>query len=165
MVNVTVENGWERLPSGLDVEFRHGIPIKVSDNGKRLTIPESVLVDEIIALGKLQVQLGEWKSGDNADEHEARVFVSGDGFSEVLRRLALASAAVFIDRFQKPVDASSVDWDRLEYHADFREALDHCGLASDEIGKDAYRDDYIEIMHRETRRLAQLTEPPLVEPE
>jgi hypothetical protein len=165
MVNVTVENGWERLPSGLDVEFRHGIPIKVSDNGKVLTIPESVLVDEIIALGKLQVQLGEWKPGENADEHEARVFVSGKDFTEVLRRLALASAAVFIDRFQKPVDASSVDWDRLEYHADLREALDHCGLASDEIDKDAYRDDYIEIMHRETRRLAQLTEPPLVEPE
>ena len=165
MVNVTIENGWERLPSGFDVEFRHGIPIKVSDNGKGLTIPESVLVDEITALGKLQVQLGEWKSGENADEHEARVFVSDKNFTEVLRRLALASAAVFIDRFQKPVDAGDVDWDRLEYHADFREALDHCGLASDESDKDAYRDDYIEIMHRETRRLAQLTEPPLVEPE
>ena len=165
MVDVTIENAWERLPSGFDVEFRHGIPIKVSDNGKGLTIPESVLVDEITALGKLQVQLGGWKSGENADEHEARVVVSDKNFAEVLRRLALASAAVFIDRFQKPVDAGSVDWDRLEYHADFREALDHCGLAPDENDKDAYRDDYIEIMHRETRRLAQLTEPPLVEPE
>ena len=165
MVNVTVQNGWERLPSGFDVEFRHGIPIQVSDNGKGVTIPESALVEEITALGKLQVQLGEWKPGERADEHEARVFVSGKDFAEVLRRLALASAALFIDRFHKPVDTGAVDWDRLEYLADFREALDHCGLASDDIDKDAYRDDYLETMHRETQRLAQLTDTPLVEPE
>jgi hypothetical protein len=79
--------------------------------------------------------------------------------------LALASAALFIDRFHKPVDASAVDWDRLEYLTDFREALDHCGLASDDIDKDAYRDDYLETMHRETQRLAQSTDTPLVEPE
>ena len=165
MVNVTVQNGWERLPSGFDVEFRHGIPIQISDNGKGVTIPESALVEEITALGKLQVQLGEWKPGERADEHEARVFVSGKDFAEVLRRLALASAALFIDRFHKPVDASAVDWDRLEYLTDFREALDHCGLASDDIDKDAYRDDYLETMHRETQRLAQSTDTPLVEPE
>jgi len=165
MVNVTVQNGWERLPSGFDVEFRRGIPIQISDNGKGVTIPESALVEEITALGKLQVQLGEWKPGERADEHEARVFVSGKDFAEVLRRLALASAALFIDRFHKPVDASAVDWDRLEYLTDFREALDHCGLASDDIDKDAYRDDYLETMHRETQRLAQSTDTPLVEPE
>ena len=165
MVNVTVQNGWERLPSGFDVEFRHSIPIKVSDNGKGLTIPESVLVEEITALGKLHVQLGEWKSDEQADEHEARVFVSGKDFAEVLRRLALASAALFIDRFHKPVDADDVDWDRLEYLKDFRAALGHCGLASDDLDKDAYLDDYIETMHRETQRLAQSTDTPLVEPE
>jgi hypothetical protein len=165
MVSVTVENGWERLPSGFDVEFRHSIPIQVSDNGKGLTIPESVLVEEITALGKLHVQLGEWQPGERADEHEARVFVSGKEFAEVLRRLARASAALFIDRFHKPVDAGAVDWDRLEYLSDFREALDHCGLASDDIDMDAYRDDYVETMHRETRRLAQSAESPLVEPE
>jgi hypothetical protein len=165
MVSVTVENGWERLPSGFDVEFRHSIPIQVSDNGKGLTIPEPVLVEEITALGKLHVQLGEWQPGERADEHEARVFVSGKEFAEVLRRLARASAALFIDRFHKPVDAGAVDWDRLEYLSDFREALDHCGLASDDIDMDAYRDDYVETMHRETRRLAQSSESPLVEPE
>ena len=165
MVNMTVQNDWERLPSGFDVEFRHGIPIQVSDNGKGLTIPESVLVEEITALAKLHVQLGEWKSDEQADEHEARVIVSGKDFTEVLRRLALSSAAMFIDRFHKPVDAGDVDWDRLEYLKDFRAALDHCGLASDDIDKDAYRDDYLETMHRETQRLAQSTDTPLVEPE
>jgi len=165
MVNVTVQNGWERLPSGFDVEFRHSIPVKVSDNGKGLTLPESVLVEEITALGKLHVRLDEWKSVEHTDEHEARVFVSSKDFAEVLRRLALSSAAMFIDRFHKPVDAGSVDWDRLEYLNDFRAALDHCGLDGDDIDKDAYRDDYVETMHRETRRLAQSTDSPLVEPE
>jgi len=165
MVNVTVQNGWERLPCGFDVEFRHSIPIKVSDNGKGMTIPESVLAKEITALGKLHVQLGEWKSDEQAEEHEARVIVSGKDFTEVLRRLALSSAAMFIDRFHKPVDAGDVDWDRLEYLKDFRAALDHCGLASDDLDKDAYLDDYIETMHRETQRLAQSTDTPLVEPE
>ena len=165
MVNVMLQNGWERLPSGFDVEFRHSIPIKVSDNGKGLTIPESVLAEEITALGKLHVQLGEWKSDEQAEGHEARVIVSGKDFTEVLRRLALSSAAMFIDRFHKPVDAGDVDWDRLEYLRDFRAALDHCGLASDDLDKDAYLDDYIETMHRETQRLAQSTDTPLVEPE
>jgi hypothetical protein len=72
---------------------------------------------------------------------------------------------MFIDRFHKPVDAGSVDWDRLEYLNDFRAALDHCGLDGDDIDNDAYRDDYVETMHRETRRLAQSTDSPLVEPE
>ena len=165
MLNVTVQNGWERLPIGFDVEFTHSIPVKVSDNGKGLTIPESVLVEEIAALGKLRVRLGEWKSDEHTDEREARVFVSGKDFAEVLRRLALSSAAMFIDRFHKPVDAGDVDWDRLEYLKDFRAALDHCGLAWGDIDKDAYLDDYVETMHRETQRLVQSKDSPLVEPE
>jgi hypothetical protein len=165
MVNVTQQNGWERLPSGFDVEFRHGIPVQVSDNGKGLTIPGSILVEEITALGKLHVTLGEWTPGEQGSEQGARVFVSGKDFAEVLRRLALSSAAMFIDRFHKPVDASDVDWDRLEYLRDFRAALDHCGLAWDDIDKDAWRDDYLDTMHRETQRLAQSRDAPRVEPE
>jgi len=93
------------------------------------------------------------------------VFVSGKDFAEVLRRLALSSAAMFIDRFHKPVDAGDVDWDRLEYLKDFREALDHCGLAWGDIDKDAHLDGYLETMHIETQRLAQSTDSPMVEPE
>lgn len=165
MANVTVQSGWERLPNGFDVEFKHSIPIRVSDNGKGLTVPESVLVEEIAALCKLRVQLGEWESGERTDERAARVIVSGKDFAEVLGRLALSSAAMFIDRFHKPVDAGDVDWDRLEYLKDFREALDHCGLAWGDIDKDAFLDDYLETMHRETQRLAQSTDSPMVEPE
>jgi hypothetical protein len=165
MTNAMVQNGWGRLPSGFDVKFRHSIPILVSDNGKGLTLPEAALIEEIVDLAGLQVRLGEWQPGERADEREARVIVAGSDFTAVLRRLALASAALFIDRFHKPIDAAAVDWDRLEYLTDFRKALDHCGLAADDVDMDACRDDYVETMHRETRRLAQSAEPPLIEPE
>jgi hypothetical protein len=65
---LTLVNGRERLPGGFDVELRHGTPMKIPDNGKGLTIPESVPVNEITALGKLQVELGQWKSGEAAGE-------------------------------------------------------------------------------------------------
>jgi len=165
MTNATLQNGWERLPSGFDVEFKHNIPILVSDNGKGLTIPESVLVEEITALAKVHVRLGEWMPDEHAEEHKARVFISGKDFAEVLRRLALSSAALFIDRFQKPVAAGDVDWDRLEYLKDFNEALDRCGLAWGDVDKDACFADYVATMHRETQRLAQSSDAPLVEPE
>jgi len=123
-----INNGWARLPSGFDVEFMHGIPVRVSDNGKGTAVDAAVLCAEIAALGGLRVTQGEWRSGEAAGEHEARLVVADDQFAEVLGRLARASAALFFDRFHKPVDTSDVDWDRLEYLRDFGAALEHCGL-------------------------------------
>ena len=165
MVNVRVRNGWESLPNGFDVEFRSSIPVRISDNGRGMTVPEDVLLEEVSALGKLHVCLGAWESGERAGEHEACLTVSGQEFAEVLRRLAVASAALFVDRYHKTVDDSDVDWDRLEYLKDFRTALELCGLAWGDVDMDASFDDYAEVMHRETRRLAQSGESPLVEPE
>ena len=165
MPNVSVRNGWERLPNGFDVEFRHGIPVRISDNGRGMAVPEEVLLEEVNSLGKLHVCLGNWESGERAGEHEACLTVSGREFAEVLRRLAIASAALFVERYHKPVDASDVDWDRLEYLKDFRAALEFCGLAWGDVDMDACFDDYAEVMHRETRRLVQSGELPLVEPE
>ena len=59
MHNVSVRNGWERLPNGFDVEFRHSIPVRISDNGRGMTVPEDVLLEEVSALGKLHVSLGD----------------------------------------------------------------------------------------------------------
>jgi hypothetical protein len=42
--------------------------MQIPDNSKGLTIPEPVPVNEITALGKLQVELGQWKSGEAAGE-------------------------------------------------------------------------------------------------
>ena len=165
MHHVNVRDGWESLPNGFDVEFRRSIPVRISDNGHGMTVPEDVLLEEVSALGKLHVCLGDWESGERAGEHEACLYVSGREFAEVLSRLAVSSAALFVERYHKSVDDSDVDWDRLEYLRDFRTALDFCGLAWGDVDMDVYFDDYAEVMHRETRRLAQSGELPLVEPE
>jgi hypothetical protein len=165
MHNASVRNGWERLPNGFDVEFRSSIPVRISDNGRGLTVPEDVLLEEVSSLGKLHVSLGDWESGERAGEHEACLTVSGREFAEVLRRLAVSSAALFVERYHKPVDDNDVDWDRLEYLKDFRAALEICGLAWGDFEMDACFDGYVEVMHSETRRLAQSGELPLVEPE
>ena len=91
--------------------------------------------------------------------------VSSKQLKEVLERLALSSAELFVDRFHKPVDKNDIDWDRLEFLNDFRKALNYCGLVWGDVDKTAYRDDYVETMHRETRRLAQQQDLPMVEPE
>jgi len=165
MADVTVTNGWQRLSNGFDVEFRHGIPIRLSDNGKEPAIPAATLTDEITVLGGLLVAIGDWLPGEDPNEHEARLTVSSDQLEEVLRRLALSSAAVFFDRFHKPVDEDDVDWDTLEYVTDYRTALEYCGLEGSDADKEAYRDTYLKTMHQETRRLAQSIDTPLTEPE
>ena len=160
-----ISNGWQRLSNGFDVEFRHNIPYRVSDNGQELTIPTPLLLEEITALGKLHVQLGEWQPAEQPDEREARLFVSDRDFAEVLERLACSAAVVFVDRYHKAVDFSDVDWDRMEYLKDFHRALDHCGLEWGDIERDTWRDIYVSAMHRETTRLAASRELPPVEPE
>ena len=165
MYHVNVKTGWERLPNGFDVEFRHSIPVRISDNGRGMTVPEEVLLEEVSALGKLHVCLGDWQSGERAGEHEASLTVSDREFAEVLRRLAVSSAELFVERYHKTVDASDVDWDRLEYLADFSAALEFCGLARGDIDIDVYFDAYVEAMHRETHRLVRSGELPLIEPE
>ena len=165
MNSATVRNGWERLPNGFDVEFRHNIPVRLSDNGKGLTVPESTLIEEITALGNLRVQLGRWQPGEKPGEYEVPVFISDKQLREVLERLALCSASMFYDRFHKPVNKDDPDWDRLEYLKDLAIALDHCKLDMSDIDQNVYIDNYVKTMHEETRRLSQLSETPLVEPE
>jgi hypothetical protein len=165
MTDATMRNGWERLPNGFDVEFRHNIPTRLSDNGKGLTIPESTLIEEITALGGLHIKLADWEPGELPNEHEARLLVSSKQLKEVLQRLALSSAELFVDRFHKPVDKNDIDWDRLEFLNDFRKALNYCGLVWGDVDKSDYLDDYVETMHLETHRLAQRQDTPMVEPE
>jgi hypothetical protein len=165
MHNADVRNGWESLPNGFDVEFRHSIPVRISDNGHGMTVPQEVLLEEVSALGKLHVSLGDWESGERSGEHEASLYVSGQEFSEVLRRLAVSSAALFVERYHKMVDKRDVDWDRLEFFRDFRTALKACGLDRGEVDMQDHFYNYIAAMHEEVERLMLSGESPLVEPE
>jgi len=165
MSRETLRNGWERLPNGFDVEFRNSLPVRISDNGLGMTVPEEVLLEEVKALGKLHVCLGDWVSGERTGEHEASLYASGGEFAEVLRRLAASSAALFVERYHKAVDEHDVDWDRLEYLKDFETALEFCRLSGEAVDSDYSFNDYVENMHSETRRLAQSGELPPVDPE
>jgi len=154
---------WERLPNGYDVELRHAIPVRISDNGHGLTVPAGVLQEQITALSQLRVALGDWVPGELPGEHEARVVVSRDDFAEVLRRLAVASATLFVERYHRAVDDEDVDWDLLEYRSDFGKALEHCGTARGAVNMDDLFAGYTRVLHQETQRLVQSgTSPPVV---
>ncbi len=160
-----IRNGWHRLSNGYDIEFRHGIPVRLSDNGSAAPDSESQLYAEIAALAGLPVVRATWVAGERPGEREAPLFVDDRELTEVLRRLARSSAALFVDRYHKAVDEGDVDWDRLEYLKDFNAALAHCQLAPDAVDQEACFDDYAEAMHLEARRLARERTAPPVEPE
>jgi len=162
MFNLAWKDGWEHLPNGFDVEFRNSIPVRVSDNGRGLTVPQAVLIEEISALSKLHVHLDEWTSGEAEGEYEARVFASDKDLTEVLRRLARASAAVFTDRYHKTFSSGDVDWDRLAYRRDFHESLNYCELSGGDVEAETYFEDYVNTMHMEINRLVKSGEPPPV---
>jgi len=165
MMNATVSHGWEHLPCGCDLELRHGIPVRLSSRDDAPDIPTATLCGEIEAHTGLRVNLAEWLPGEEAEEVQAKIRVSGEQLAEVLKRLALSAATLFYDRYRKPVDRDDVDWDTLEFANDFRRALDYCGLDWNDIDRDACKAGYLETMHAETRRLAAATESPRVEPE
>jgi hypothetical protein len=165
MTKLTASNGWNRLSCGCDLELRHGVPIRLSSKGEAPEIPAATLSGEVTALTGLHVSLEEWLPGEEAGEVQARIRVTGEQLTEVLNRLALSAAALFFDRYHKPVDSDDVDWDTLEFANDFRRALDYCGLDWKEIDRDACKAGYLKTMHTETLRLAAATESPRVEPE
>lgn len=154
-MNWDKKHGWVRLANGFDVHLEHGIPDRLSDNGKPLEGGFGAVIDEIERESGLSVTVGDWVDGEEAGEREAPLQVDDAQIDEVLRRLALASAALFVDRFNKPIDALDVDWDQAEYASDFNVARHCCGLDWSDIDKDAHFAAYAETMHEETRRLTE----------
>ena len=165
MTTLTASNGWKRLPCGCDLELRHGIPVRVSRADDTPEIPADILSAEVAAYTGLQVRLEEWQPGEDSGEFQARTRVSDKQFTEVLNKLALSAAALFFDRYHKPVSRDDVDWDTLEFANDFRRALDYCGLDWGDVDRDKCKAGYLETMHTETRRLAAAAASPPVEPE
>jgi hypothetical protein len=165
MTNQTASDGWKRLPSGCDVELQHGIPVQLSSAAGVPGLPEPALSDEVEAYTGLRVSIGEWLPGEASGEVQARTIVTAEQLTEVLNRLALSAAALFFDRYHKPVDRDDVDWDTLEFANDFRRALDYCGLDWKDVERDTCKAHYLETMHNETRRLADTGESPRVVPE
>jgi len=165
MTDDTTQNGWISLSNGFDVEMQYGIPVRLSNNGLDIPSDDALLVDEVTSLSDLTVVISGWEAADEPGEQEARLCVDTLQFEQVLRRLALASAALFVDRYHTPIDQDSVDWDNAEYAKDFNHAVECCCLDQGEMDRKEYFTFYVEQMHAETKRLIETGESPLVENE
>ena len=164
MLMGTSHNGWNRIATNLDVEVEHGVHVHISNNNTNRVLNPHLISNEIHKLTGLAVSVDDWIN-ITPDEHEWSVCVDKNEFAEVLRRLALSSAAMFVDRFHKPIDSNAVDWDNAEYTYDFNHAIEHCCIPYNTLNKDYYYDDYIKAMHKESVRLFEEGISPLVEAE
>ena len=99
MTTDATQNGWISLNNGFDVELQHGIPLRLSNNGLDIPADDAQLVDEVKAMSGLSVVIQSWQASDEPGEQEAKLCVDPLQFGEVLHRLALASAALFVDRY------------------------------------------------------------------
>lgn len=165
MTEVTKQSGWISLSNGFDVELHHGIPVRLSSNGIEIPADDAQLVAEVGSKTDLTVVIAGWKDSDEPGEQEARLCVDALQFEQVLRRLALASAALFVDRYHTPIDKDSVDWDDAEYARDFNRAVECCCLEQGEMDRKEFFSMYVELMHAETKRLIDAGESPLVDTE
>ncbi len=162
----TCISGWCRTDSGLDVEFQHGVPVRISNTDTSHILDERAVSKKLHELTGFTVSIHDWKN-INAGEQEwsGSVCIDKREFEEVLRRLALSSAAMFVDRFHKAIDSNAVDWDVAEYNYDFNHAVEHCCIPYGTINKSNYFSDYIKTMHEESARLINEGVSPLVEAE
>jgi hypothetical protein len=165
MTENTTQNGWISLSNGFDVELLHGIPVRLSNNGLDIPADDDQLVDEVTKLSGLTVVISGWKDADEPGEQEARLCVDALQFEEVLRKLALASAALFVDRYHTPIEQDSVDWDSAEYARDFNHAVECCCLGQGEMDRKEYFSIYVGLMHAETNRIIESGESPLLDAE
>jgi hypothetical protein len=165
MTGGTMQNGWVNLGNGFDVELLHGIPLRLSNNGRDIPSDDAQLVDEVKSLTGLTVVITSWEASQEPGEKEASLCVDALQFEEVLHRLALASAALFVDRYHTPIDKDSVDWDNAEYARDFNHAAECCCLDQSEMDRKEYFTIYASQMHAETQRLIDSGESPPVEAE
>lgn len=165
MTELRSHNGWLRLKSGFDVELVHGIPALLSDNGLHGKTDDAELDDEVSTLSGLRTTILGWHKGEIVGEQETALCIDALQFEEVLKRLAIASAELYVDRFRKPITADAVDWDKMEFDRDFNKAIKHCCLEINDYNKSDFFDMYKDCMHKESTRLIAKGVNPFVEPE
>lgn len=157
-------NGWSRIASGLDVEIQHGVPVRICNTDTTNQPNEQLISEKVHDLTGLTVSVQNWIN-TSPHEQEWSVCIDIKEFEEVLHRLALSSAAMFVDRFHKPIDHYAVDWDHAEFTYDFNHAIKHCCIPWNMLKKEDYYERYIDIMHKESVRLINEGVSPMVEAE
>jgi hypothetical protein len=164
MLKNPCNDGWNRIAGGLDLKVQHGIPVGVSSSGNQSLLNNENISDKVFELTGLRVSVQNWINASN-DEQKSQVCIDRKQFEEVLRRLALSSAAMFVDRYHRPIDRYAVDWDTSEFNYDFNHAIEYCCMPYDSLNKEKYFDKYIQTMHEESVRLVDEGVSPLVEAE
>lgn len=165
MTNLRLHNGWVRLKNGFDVEFAHGIPVVLSDNGLVGPVDDAELDEEVSNLSGLRSIILGWHDGENRNEQETELCIDAMQFEEVLKRLAMSSAALFVERYHQSIQSNSVDWDKAEYDYDFSTAVEHCCLDPVDYNKNDFFDMYVDCMHKESKRLIDEAKNPQVKAE
>ena len=158
------DSGWSRITPTLDVEVLHGVPVRVSNSDASQEIDVDLITEKIREITGLSVSMNDWQC-ISADEHEWSVCINKEEFEEVLHRLALSSAAMFVDRFHKAIDPNAVDWDDATYNVNFKHAREHCCISWGSLNKNDYFEHYIADMHNESLRLINAGISPYVEAE
>lgn len=156
--------GWTRTATGLDIEVKHGLPMRVSNTDTSQHIDEQQISEKVYKYNGFTVSLHDGVN-ESPLEQQWSVCIDIKEFEEVLRGLALSSAAMFVDRFHKPTDRYAVDLDYAEYTFDFNHAIKHCCIPWNMLKKEDYYDRYIDIMHKESVRLINNGISPIVEAE
>lgn len=135
-------NGWVMLPCGADLLLEHGIPVRVWA-GEWEDINRAHVVADIQMMSSLHVHLADAVDADG----ELAVQVSCADIPEMLRRLAMVSAATFVDRYQKPIGEESADYDEEAFAQDMSEVLARCGLQWSDVDRASCRQTYSDALH------------------
>jgi hypothetical protein len=147
-------HGWVSLPTQGEMYLDHGVPREVRLDGHGMADVER-MADEIVDVTGLRVTFGRWEPVEDTDAMQAEIHVAPADMAEVMRRLALASAETFFDRYHKPIGEGDTDFDDEAYAQDFNVALDVCGLHWSQVNMDAMRDAYRRALHGAAERMAR----------
>ena len=164
MAKQNLYNGWNRIAAGLDVEVQHSIPVRVACNRTGQQLNEQHIINKIYELTGLTVSVKSWLDV-TSDERESELCIDSKEFDGVLSRLALSSAAIYVDRFHRSLDSGTTEWTDQLYSFDFNQAVEHCCIPYKTIDKRDYYEHYVEILRGETERLVSEQISPLVENE
>lgn len=140
-------HGWVSLPSQGELYLEHGVPREVRiAEADRVDVER--IIDEVMDVTGLHVTIGHWEADAESGDMHAVIEIHPEDVTEVLRRLAQRSAEAFYDRYQKPMDASDIDFDEEAFAQDMTEALSMCGLHWGQLDDRSLRFTYRQALHR-----------------
>jgi len=164
MVKHILHNGWSRIAPGIDVELQHGVPVRIASQSTGQQLNEQHIANRVYELTGLTVSVKSWINV-TPDERESTICIDRKEFDEVLTRLAVSSAAIYIDRFHHAINSNSQEWIDEEYSFDFNQAIERCCIPWGTLNKSDYYEHYSEILQNETARLISEGISPSIETE